>query len=233
MVLEGIVTQVIPQKERDLIAKLLLRDGTIVSLYVYGGMGGGKSSKPRVFEPASMMKVDVRSARPGASGDLLTVSESTLVWRSTHVRHDAKAFALVCLYLEMCMKTAVTHQPDGSPEEHAGLFNVLSNALFHLDQSLAEKHFQWTSHLVLFLSKFLHQLGVLPDESICVFCDSELEDDAMAPLVQEHGGFGCASCMQQQTFQVSFTPVRAFLGQAVRTKFQDWRQVAGLRTCGT
>lgn len=229
MVLEGLVTQIIPQKERDLVARLLLREGTLVSVYVYGGMGGGKNSKPRLFEPASMMRVDVRQNKTGVAADLLTVAESSLLWRSELIRHDAQAFALTCLYLEMTMKTAVSFNPadqEGSLKEHAGLFAVLSNAFFYLDQSLAQKNFQWRSHLLLFLSKFLHHLGVMPDESSCVFCGEQLEGDVIAPLIQEQGGFACQECVRQASLQVGeVLPVRPLLARAVRTSFKDWTQI--------
>ena len=199
------------------------------SIYVYGGMGGGKNAKPRVYEPGNMMKIDVRLNKTGVSQDLLTASESSLIWRSEKLRHDASAFALTCLYLEMVMKTAVNFNPldqYGSNKEHAGLFAVLSNALFHLDQALAEKDFHWRSHLLLFLSKFLHHLGVMPDESSCVFCGVELEGDVIAPLVQDQGGFACQECVQQANLSVGNPlPVRSLLARAVRTSFKDWRQI--------
>ena len=229
MVLEGLVTQIIPQKERDLVARLLLREGTMCSIYVYGGMGGGKNSKPRVFEPGNMMKVEVRTNKTGVSQDLLTAGETNLVWRSEHIRHDSSAFALTCLYLEMVMKTAVGFNPQdihGTNREHAGLFAVLSNALFHLDQALGEKNFHWRSHLLLFLSKFLHHLGVMPDESSCVFCGAPLEGDVIAPLIQDQGGFACQDCVIQSNIHAGAPlPVRPLLARAVRTSFKDWRQI--------
>lgn len=210
-------------------ARLLLREGVMASVYVYGGMGGGKSSKPRVFEPGNMMRVEARQNKTGVAADLLTAAETNLLWRSERIRHDASAFALMCLYLEMVMKTAVNFNPNdlsGSTTEHGGLFAVLSNALFHLDQAIAEKDFHWRSHLLLFLSKFLHHLGVMPDESSCVFCGEALEGDVIAPLVQEQGGFACQDCVRQAGLHTGAPlPVRPLLARAVRTSFKDWRQI--------
>jgi recombinational DNA repair protein (RecF pathway) len=222
-VLEGVVMQVVPQKERDLIAKLLLRDGTAAGVYVYGGMGGGTQNKPRVFEPGNMMRVQIRPSRAGVGGDLAVAAENLLLWRSAQIRHDARAFALLCLYLEMSLKTAVTHHPGGNATEHAGHFGVVSNALFHLDQALAEKSFAWSTHLTLFLTKFLHHLGILPDEASCVFCGEALGEDPSTPLVADQGGFACAACAAAASLPASLRPVRPFLAQAVRTRFQDWR----------
>lgn len=229
MLLEGLVTQIIPQKERDLVARLLLRGGVMASVYVYGGMGGGKNAKPRVYEPGSMMRLEVRQNKTGVSQDMLTVAESSLIWRSERIRHDSSAFALMCLYLEMVMKTAVSFNPQDQhshSQEHAGLFAVLSNALFHLDQALAEQNFHWRSHLLLFLSKFLHHLGVMPDESSCVFCGNALEGDVIAPLVQEQGGFACQDCVREANISThNPLPVRPLLARAVRTSFKDWREI--------
>jgi len=227
MALEGLVVQIIPQKERDLIARMLLREGTMTSVYVFGGMGGGKNSKPRVFEPGNLMRIETRSSKSGhAGGDTLhTVSDHTLLWQSTQIRHHPQGFALACLYLEMVLKTALPHQSDNThaSREHAGLFNVVSNGLFYLDQALAQKTLQWESHLLLFLAKFLLHLGVLPDENECVFCGGDLSEEAMAPLVLEQGGFACSNCAGQvETDLGTPLPVRALLAQAIRTKFQDW-----------
>lgn len=136
---------------------------------------------------------------------------------------------LMCLYLEMVMKTAVSFNPQDQhshSQEHAGLFAVLSNALFHLDQALAEQNFHWRSHLLLFLSKFLHHLGVMPDESSCVFCGNALEGDVIAPLVQEQGGFACQDCVREANISThNPLPVRPLLARAVRTSFKDWRDI--------
>ncbi|MBY0518301.1 MAG: DNA repair protein RecO C-terminal domain-containing protein [Bacteriovoracaceae bacterium] len=230
MALEGIVIQIIPQKERDLIARFLLREGTTISVYVFGGMGGGKNSKPRVFEPGNLLKFELRRSQSGhASGETLgSVSEHTLMWQAKNIRHDAKGFALACLYMEMILKTALPHQGEdiNAQSEHGGLFNVLSNGLFYLDQSLEKKNLIWENHLLLFLSKFLLHLGVLPDESECVYCGSSLELEACAPLILEQGGFTCENCLSQIEESVETNlPLRALLSQAVRTKFQEWEKL--------
>ncbi len=223
MVLEGLVLQVIPQKERDLVARLLLREGTLAGVYVYGGMGGGKHSKPRLFEPGNMLKVEARSPKNGAQADLFTAGEHHLVWRPAHMRHDARAFALACLMLEMTLKTAVPFHP-GDAEghgEHEGAFKVLSNALFHLDLALERGDFRWEAHLLLFLAKLLLQLGILPDEDACAHCGGGLGEEADAPLVVEHGGFACRNCAAGAPGE----PARALLALGVRCRAADWHGV--------
>jgi len=209
---------------------MLLREGTLVSLYVFGGMGGGKNSKPRVFEPGNLLKVEARGARSGhTSADTLqTVSEHSLLWQATHIRHNPQGFALACLYLEMVLKTALPHDTNHTEahREHEGLFNVVSNGLFYLDQALGAKSFQWESHLALFLAKFLLHLGILPDERECVLCGAELAQEVLAPLVIEQGGFACSSCAAQVEGELGEPlPLRGALSQAVRTRFSDWGQI--------
>jgi recombinational DNA repair protein (RecF pathway) len=45
MVFEGIVIHKVSYKERDLIVKLIMRNGTVGSFYIYGGKVGGKHHK--------------------------------------------------------------------------------------------------------------------------------------------------------------------------------------------
>ena len=233
MTLEGIVIQIIPQKERDLIARLLLREGTVVSVYVFGGMGGGKNSKPRIFEPGSLLRVEVREARTGRVGGdgLLTASESSVLWQPAHMRHQPVAFALTCLYLELTLKSALPHEGTNpvAAREHAGLFTVLSNGLFYLDEAAGAKELHWPTHLALFLSKFLLHLGLVPDENSCVYCGCELAQEASAPLVIEQGGFSCSACYRESGAPPQAElPVRAGLSQALRLKFSEWRKIQQL-----
>lgn len=230
MTLEGIVIQIIPQKERDLIARMLLREGTITSVYVYGGMGGGKNSKPRVYEPGNLLRIQLRESRSGHTSleTLQMASEQSLLWQSQHIRHHPQAFALACLYLEMVLKTALPHSSENifAAQEHGGLFNVVSNGLFHLDQALMQNNFKWENHLLLFLSKFLLHLGILPDESECVYCGCQLEEEVMSPLIVEQGGYSCMNCVHESGAEANLElPVRALLSQAIRTRFQDWSSI--------
>lgn len=230
MEFEGLVIQVIPQKERDLIARVLLRQGTLTSFYVYGGMGGGKNSKPRLYEPGNLVKVHVRGNQSGHTSQesLKMVNEGSVLWQGKNLRHHPQAFALACLYLEITLKTALPHHDDDVVGEHQGLFNALSNGLFYLDQAVGDGEWSWTNHFVLFMGKFLHYLGILPDENECVFCGSELETESFIPLIVDQGGYSCQSCYQQSGLQVKMTPVRHNLTLSVRTRFQDWRQIQGV-----
>lgn len=235
MEFEGLVIQVIPQKERDLIARVLLRQGTLTSFYVYGGMGGGKNSKPRLYEPGNLVKVNVRGNQSGytSQDSLKMVNDGSVLWQGKHFRHNPQAFALACLYLEITLKTALPHHDDDVVGEHQGLFNALSNGLYYLDLAVSEGDWNWTNHFSLFMGKFLHYLGILPDENECVFCGCELETESLIPLVVDQGGYCCASCHEQSGQSIKITPVRHNLTQAVRTRFQDWKTISGVskETC--
>lgn len=233
MTLEGIAIQIIPQKERDLIARLLLREGTVVSAYVFGGMGGGKNAKPRIFEPGSLLRVEVREARSGrvSSDGLVTASASSVLWQPAHMRHHPVAFALACLYLELTLKSALPHEGSnaGAAREHAGLFTVLSNGLFYLDEAASIQQLHWPTQLTLFLAKFLLHLGLLPDETSCVYCGCALAQEGHAPLVIEQGGFSCSACFRESGAPATEAlPMRAGLSQALRLKFSDWRMLQQL-----
>jgi recombinational DNA repair protein (RecF pathway) len=175
------------------------------------------------------MRVQLTRHRSGhlAQDTLKTAAESSVLWQPQHIRHDAQGFALACLYLELVLKSALPMQDNqhGLPSEHAGLFNVLSNGLFFLDQALKVQRFEWSSHFTLFMSKFLLHLGILPDESVCVYCGAELANEFQTPLVIEQGGYACASCVGQLNGKMENISLRPYLAQAVRLKYQDWTQM--------
>ena len=136
MVFEGIVISKVPYKERDLIVKLLLRNGMTAGFYVYGGQGGGKHHKPSLFDIGSMMKIMIKDRKKTAESDLMIASEYQRIWEPQQVRHDIKAFYLACLFFEIIQKFAIHFHPDQDElNDHEGIFTVLSNALFYLDQS--------------------------------------------------------------------------------------------------
>ena len=106
MVFEGVVIHKVPYKERDLIAKLLMRNGMMGSFYIYGGQGGGKHHKPTIFEIGSMVKIQIKEQRAGKieGNELMMASESSRLWEPHLIRHNIQAFYLVCLYFEVLQK---------------------------------------------------------------------------------------------------------------------------------
>ena len=83
-------------------------------------------------------------------------------------------------------------------DEHDGLFNVLSNAMYFLDHSLENKSFELYQQLFLFLTKLTVQLGITPDIDHCLYCQKELLNKDMCLFLSHEGGFSCHECQTQK-----------------------------------
>lgn len=221
MVFEGVVIGKTPYKERDLIVKILLRSGFLASFYVYGGQGGGKHHKPNFFEFGCMMRVTIKDQ--GMKGlektELMVAAEYERIWEPKNIRHDIKAFYLSCLYYEIILKFVVSYHPEHGDldEEHAGVFTVLSNALFYLDKSLGENKFSSHQHLHLFLVKLLYYLGIMPDMDYCVYCGEELITSPGVHFLITEGQFSCLGCVQEKN-DIGFL---LRIKKAYQTKYQE------------
>lgn len=227
MLFEGIVINRVPYKERDLIVKLLLRNGLLGSFYVYGGKGGGKHHKPSLFEPGSMMRLQIRETktRNMEGAELLVVQEYTRTWEPSLVRHNIQAFYLICLYFEMVLKIAPTHQGEKPSEGHDtdGIFSVLSNALFYLEASLGQKNFEAQQQLMLFMVKLLHHLGIMPDTDRCGFCQADLLETPGAHFIPASGFFSCEKCASGESERGFLLRVK----KGFQTRFQDYHELLG------
>lgn len=227
MVFEGIVISKLPYKERDLIVKLLLRNGLMASFYVYGGQGGGKHHKPSAFEVATMMKVQIkerRSLRQDVS-ELMVVAEHQRIWEALSIRHDIHAFYLTCLYFEIIQKFAINFHPEetGHTNDQEGVFSVLSNALFYLDDAVTKKRFQSPQHLSLFMVKLLFHLGIIPDTEHCGYCGSDLFEEFGASFLIEQGQFSCLQCVTAENEKGLLFRIK----KGSQTKYQDYETLLG------
>lgn len=199
MQVEGIVIQKTPYKERDLICHVLLRSGQCLSVYIYGGRGGGKMAKGSIVESGFMLKFELQQQKKKIETPIHIVKEYQLIWSSDQIRNNYQALCLQSFYLEILGKLTVDDQlHEHQLEEHAGLFNVLSNALFYLDQALAQKEFALYDHLYLFFTKLIFQLGITPDTDHCLYCHKELKLKELCLLVGHEGGFSCHECQTQK-----------------------------------
>lgn len=195
MRVEGIVLNKTPYKERDLICHLLLRSGKKISIYFYGGRGGGKKSKGSVLEVGFMLSVELAPRRKKVQSDIQIAKEHKLLWNSGVIRDDYLAFCLSCFYLEYTKKVATDiGELDDPDDEHGFLFTVLSNALFYLDESLVDKNFSLNAHLFIFLTKLSMGLGITGDVGNCVFCHSVFSKNEMCLFDSLEGGFSCVEC---------------------------------------
>lgn len=194
MNVEGILIHKTPYKERDLICKILLRSGKVLTVYFYGGRGGGKKSKGSILEVGFMLKINLAPRRKKIESEIHVAKEHQLIWKSDKIREDFKAFYLMCFYLELIGKVTISSDLEDETNEFHTLFSVLSNSLYYLDHSLIQKHFELEGHLFIFLSKIMHALGVHPDIDACLFCAKDLEADEFVRFDHLNGGFSCHDC---------------------------------------
>jgi DNA repair protein RecO len=227
MVFEGIVIHRTPYKERDLIVKLLLRNGLVGSFYIYGGQGGGKNHKPSIFELGSMMKLLTKEQRTRIeSSDLMISAEHQRTWEPQNLRHDARAFYLACLYFELIQKFSVPYQQGVSDYENRdqeGIFSVVSNALFYLEDSIKRNQFSPQQQLTLFMIKLLFHLGIMPDTDHCSHCQTELLEETAVSFLPAEGQFSCGDCVQAENEKGFLLRIK----KGYQTRYQDYSHFLG------
>jgi DNA repair protein RecO len=225
MSFEGIVIHRVPYKERDLIVKLLLRNGLVGSFYIYGGQGGGKSHKPTIFEIGSMMKIMIKDQKTRIdSSELMISAEHQRLWEPQSIRHDIKAYYLVCLYLELIQKFAIPFHPnDPEHRDHEGVFAVVSNALFYIEDALSKKQFVPHQQLTLFMVKLLFHLGIMPDTEFCSYCQTDLLENEGVVFMPANGQFACQQCSPGENEKGFLLRIK----MGYQTKFQDYSLFLG------
>ncbi len=240
MNIEGIVIHKTPYKERDLICNLLLRSGKTLSVYFYGGQGGGKSQKGSILDLGAMVTVTLAPRKKKLETEVQIAKEYNLIWASRKIRDDFQAFYLSTFYFEYLGKIAISENIDDvHATDHEGLFNVLSNALFYLDSSVSKGEFNLHVQLFMFLSKLTVQLGINPDTDSCLFCATDLEKQNMFAFDAQNGGFICADCLSKQgetvsenvTLQYEYQNsvlLRRTLKNALHLPFKDYALLSGM-----
>ncbi len=228
MVFEGIVISKVPYKERDLITKVLLRNGHLASFYVYGGMGGGKHHKPMQFDHGCMMRIHIRDEKKHRieGSELMVASEYQRLWEPTLLRHDVQAFYLSCLYFEVLQKFALPHRPgedEGETIEGQGIFSVVSNALFQMQHSLENKKFVAEQQLSLFMIKLIFHLGIMPDTEHCSLCSTDLMTSAGASFIPANGQFACSQCMSGENEKGFLLRIK----KGYQTKYSEYDSLLG------
>jgi DNA repair protein RecO len=228
MVFEGVVIHKVPYKERDLIVKLLMRNGMMGSFYIYGGQGGGKHHKPTIFEIGSMVKIQIKEQRAGKieGNELMMASESSRLWEAHLIRHNIQAFYLVCLYFEILQKFSQNFQSgtsDYENMEHEGIFSVISNALFHLNDALKNENFIPHQHLSLFMIKLLFHLGIMPETDQCSYCGTTLMDSPGVTFLPANGQFSCTVCVNAENEKGFLLRIK----KGYQTKYPDYLELTG------
>jgi DNA repair protein RecO len=191
-------------KERDLIINLLLRSGKRISILCYGGRGGGRRHRAGLLDLGYMLKFELQQTRSRGSSDLVTAREWSSVWAHQHLRHHYQAFYLLAIFLDLVKRLSVEadlqdpHESDDQEQE--GVFTVLSNAVFHLDErcSRADSNITINLHLVFFLIKLIYHSGIYPDTKSCLECHSSLvKARGELTFLLEQGGFLCPACQTE------------------------------------
>lgn len=234
MNLEGILINKTPYKERDLIGKVLLRNGKVTNLYFYGGRGGGKLNKGSILEIGHMLKVTLAPKRKKLDQDIHIAKEWSLIWEANHIRSDFHAFYLISFLFELIQKIGIDDHldEDHDKEDHAGIFKSVSNCIFYIDKMISEKSFNLHSHLFLFLGKLSIELGIVPDFSTCLHCQCDLEQVDLMRFDPQNGGYTCRECLLQidesissnkQLFNelTSSTEFRKILKYSLSLKFSE------------
>jgi DNA repair protein RecO len=227
MTFEGVVIHRIPYKERDLIVKLLMRNGLVGSFYVYGGQGGGKRQKPSSFELGSMMRIMIKEQKTRTELSEIMVSQEYIpLWAPQFIRHDIKAFYLVCLYFELIQKFSISYHhgmSDLQNNDHEGIFLAVSNAVFYLEDSLSKKKFIPHQQFTLFMVKLLFHLGIMPDTEFCSYCQAELMTSQSVVFLPANGQFACQDCMSGENEKGFLLRIK----MSYQTKFQDYENFLG------
>jgi len=240
MKVEGIIIHKTPYKERDLICNVLLRSGRKLSVYFYGGMGGGKNQKGSFLEIGAMISVELADRRKKIESELYMAKEFQLIWISNHIRGNYQAFCLACFYMEYINKIAIEeHLEDGFDSDQEGIFNVLSNSLFYMDHAIVSEKFNLKSQLFLFFGKLIINLGVQPNTEACLFCEKELSDKEICLFDSQNGGFSCVECSSQRDVYlsenkllqeefVSSLSLKTNFKKTFTTNFKDYDQVINI-----
>lgn len=200
MTIEGIIINKTPLKARDVVAKVLLRNGKVLSIYFYGGQGGGKYQKGTLIELGHMLNIVLSPRKKYLESELSVAKEWSLKWDSAVIRRDVMSFYFMCFIFELISKIAISQDTDElefDDNENIGIFNVVSNALFYLDKSLKDKSFVLVDHLFIFIAKLVYQLGIVPSLSNCSYCGLSL--DSIGALFEPHqGAMACEDCLRQK-----------------------------------
>lgn len=211
-------------------------NGGQISCLFYGGAGGGKRKKSSLLEVGYVIDVSFAKKKSEIKSEMETASEFQLVWNYDQLRLSHNAFYLLSFYLELILKVARPLEHDELDlEEHGELFNVLSNAIFFLEQDCANINETKFKHLSLFLTKLSHAMGVYPEVSECLYCGIDLNEAQSYALLKNEGGFACGDCLSQKeeqqvdrrTLDMS-KRLRATVVQSIRTLYKDHQQLSNV-----
>lgn len=156
--IQGIIVDKLAYREKDLIAKVLLRSGHKISVLFYGARSMGLSAATKrttrstlPIELGLCLNVVLNPKRQKViddGGDLYSAKEWSYHWSHRHIRLHHSAYLLMCFYLEIMQKISMpshldfshgygpmhVHEQNEHYEDYAGLYRVLSNGIFYLEK---------------------------------------------------------------------------------------------------
>lgn len=183
--MQSLVLSKTPYGERHLICDLLYQNGTRKKAIFYGGRGGGKSSKP------SKLELGHRLQHPKVTrekeGGLVSLSEWELTWNHNHIAGNHRAYFLLSFVCELLRSIS----DDYGEQSEDKLYNLLSNAVFFMEEDLVAKKFDANVHLGLFLVKLTYYSGIFPNLETCHFCGSALSLQNVEGFLANEGSFSC------------------------------------------
>ena len=104
--LEGILVSKTPFKEKHFIGRLILRNGKKASVLFYGGRGSLKK-KTSYIDSGHMIQVTLAPYKRDPS--MVQTKEWSLVWAPEKVRNSVKRFFLLCFFMEVVDRIAVSY----------------------------------------------------------------------------------------------------------------------------
>lgn len=188
--IEGILVRKTPFQDRHLIGDLILRNGKKQGVLFFGGLGGGKKVKPNNLEIGKLYQVTIKTPQ---KGDLIQTKEWQLKWSHEKIRYDYWKFLLLNFICEICSQTAIPQEDikNDNDTQYQGLFNVLSNGIFFLEnEAVPSNDHHFNSY---FLGKFMIDFGIMPQLKTCIHCDVILPKFAPSYLDIEKSGFQCSN----------------------------------------
>lgn len=192
---EGILIYKIPYRERDLLTRLLLRNGKKISVVFYGGRSGGKKNRSSFLELGHFLGIELRKKTKGHDQDLFEAKECSLKWSYSRIRFNIKAYYLMVFFCELADKLALKVDLNNYQDiESIGPFRILSSALYYLEDALKDEDFDILKIYGAYLGRFLYELGVAPLMTNCLNCEESFGESPSIGNFSFEGGFSCLSC---------------------------------------
>lgn len=226
---EGIILNKTPFKERHLVSRVLLKNGKKISVNFLGGQGGGKKMKSSVVQLGHGIRFSLTGKLK--EGDQLNLCKDFKpLWSPQKIRDNHRAFYLMCFFLEFLDKISLTEDLQSRTRlqqinfEDLGLYNVLSNSLFFMDEALQSGEFNSHKFLSIFFAKLVFQLGLTPNLEIEYFSEIPLVKVPCIQLSFENGAFIDGDKVEVQE-RMDHKDVWEFLKACWNFKFKDHKNI--------